>query len=188
MAAGPAGGGVLQESQGIQLALSGLQLAEGSDLNPTAGGSSFLTYSDQVLWLIALDVDNVAVPRLSETGSVTANLEINGTTTTSPNQYMQQAASNLTRLYHNDINVLFNLSESWYWGAIAPTWTNIYNPDGNTWELFPSVILTPPWTEKYFASLKYIGILGTNKYGIDGGIFKGKSLFVTTVQYNFSLL
>jgi hypothetical protein len=158
------------------------------DLNPAAGGSTFLTQSDQVLWLIALDVDNVAIPRVSETGSLTANLEINGTTTTSPNQYMQQAASNLTRLYHNDINILLNVSESWYWGAIAPTWTNIYNPDGNTWELFPSVILTPPWTEKYFASLKYIGILGTNKYGIDGGIFKGKSLFVTTFQYNFSLL
>jgi hypothetical protein len=156
-------------------------------LNPDAGGSSFTTYSDQVLWLIALDVDSVAIPRLSETGSLTANLEFNGTTTLSPSQYMQQAGGNLGRLYHNDINVLLNVGESWYWGAIAPTWTNIFNPDGNTWELFPSIVVTPPWTDKYFASLKYIGILGTNKFGVDGGIFKGKSLLVATFEYNFSL-
>jgi hypothetical protein len=64
----------------------------------------------------------------------------------------------------------------------------IYNPNGTTFEFFPSLLLTPTWTEKYFLSLKYIGILGTDKYNLDGGFFKGKSMFIAQFQYNFSLL
>jgi hypothetical protein len=157
-------------------------------LNPSEGGSSFITHSDQVLWLLALDLDNAPAPWLSETGSVTANLEINGTTTLSPNQYMQASASNLTRLYHNDINVLTSIGDSWYWAAIAPTWTSTFNPNGLTFTMFPSVVLTPPWTDKYFVKFTYIGIVGNNRYGTDNGYFKGKSQFVGNFQYNFSLL
>ena len=63
---------------------------------------------------------------------------------------------------------------SWWWGTVVPTVTGIYNPDANTWELFPSIVLTPPWTDKYFLNLQYIGILSNDKFSAyAGGVFKG---------------
>jgi len=155
---------------------------------PAGSQGSFVVHSDQVLWLGALDVSSASAPWLTKTGALNANLEIMGTTTLSPSNTDQVAPGYLNRLYHNDINLLLNVGATWYWGAIAPTWTMIYNPNGTTFEFFPSLLLTPTWTEKYFLTLKYIGILGTDKYGLDGGIFKGKSMFITQFQYNFSLL
>jgi hypothetical protein len=54
--------------------------------------------------------------------------------------------------------------------------------------VFPSLQLTPPWTDKYLLKLQWIEVLGTNQFGIDGGVFKGKSMLVAQFQYNFSLL
>ena len=155
--------------------------------NPTLGPKSFTTASDVVLWLMALDLDQAYVPWLTTTGTLTTNLEVQGTTVLSPSAYMQGAASSLNRVYHNDVNILLNVGSSWRWGSIAPTWTMIFNPNGQTWEFFPNLLLTPTWTSKYFLKLQYIGILGTDKYGADGGVFKGKSQLIAQFQYNFSL-
>ena len=155
---------------------------------PDGSEGSFVVHSDQVLWLGALDLDTAAAPWLTKTGTVTANLEVMGTTTLSPSNTDQVSPGYLNRLYHNDINMLLNLGATWYWGAIAPTWTMIYNPNGTTFEFFPSLVLTPTWTDKYFMTLKYIGIIGSDQYGLDGGFFKGKSMFISQFQYNFNLL
>jgi hypothetical protein len=93
------------------------------------------------------------------------------------------------RWRHNEENLLLNASTSWWWGAILATFTSIYNPDGNTWELFPSVVLTPPWTSKYSTMVQYIGVLSNDKYSAyAGGMFKGKSIILLQFQYNFNLV
>jgi hypothetical protein len=62
----------------------------------------------------------------------------------------------------------------------------IWNPSGNTTLLFPTLVVTPPWTNKYFATLGYVGILGNDRLNsFAGGIFKGKSLLYMGFQYNF---
>jgi hypothetical protein len=155
---------------------------------PAGSEGSFVVHSDQALWLGALDLDTAPAPWLTTTGTLNANLEVMGTTTLSPSNAMQVAPGYLNRLYHNDINMLLNVGTSWWWGSVAPTWTMIYNPNGETFEFFPSLVLTPTWTAQYFMTLKYIGILGTDEYGLDGGFFKGKSMFISQFQYNFSLL
>jgi hypothetical protein len=155
--------------------------------NRALGPKSFTTASDVILWLMALDLTQAYAPWLTQTGTLNGNLEIQGTTLLSPSKYMQGAAGTLNRVYHNDINILLNVGSSWRWGSIAPSWTMIFNPNGQTWELFPSVVLTPTWTSKYFLKLQYIGVLGTNQYGLDGGLFKGKSQLVAQFQYNFDL-
>jgi hypothetical protein len=133
-------------------------------------------------------LSSASAPWLTKTGTLNSNLEVMGTTTLSPSNAMQIAPGYLNRLYHNDISMLLNVGASWYWGAIAPTWTMIYNPNGETFLFFPSVLLTPTWTSKYFMSLKYIGILGSDQYNLNGGLFKGKSMFISQFQYNFTLL
>jgi hypothetical protein len=73
-------------------------------------------------------------------------------------------------------------------GAILPTYVMIWNPSGNTTVLFPTLVMTPPWTNKYFATLGYIGILGNDKFNsFAAGTFKGKSILYTAFQYNFIL-
>lgn len=149
---------------------------------------SAVIYSSTLNTLLALDIDNVAVPWLSRTGSLTANFEWNNYTILSPNQDMVYGGY-AERWRHNEENLLFSANTSWWWGAIAPTATVIYNPDGNTLELFPNVVLTPPWTDKYFLLLQYIGVLGNDRYSAyAGGVFKGKSMFLMQFQYNFSLV
>ena len=155
--------------------------------NPAVGAPSGLVRSDEVLWLFALDLDQAYAPWLTSTGNLTANVEIAGTTVLSYSHRMIDQGT-FEHVYHNDVNVLFNVGTSWLWGAVAPTWTNIYNPTGETFLLFPTIQLTPPWTNKYFMKLGYVGILGTNKFGFDGGVFKGKSLLYAQFQYNFSLM
>jgi hypothetical protein len=149
---------------------------------------SAVTRSDTVLWLIALDLDQAYTPWLTTTGNLTANFEVNGTTILSYSNNMQGAASYFERAYHNDINLLVSVSTSWWWGAVSPNWTTIYNPDGETFLLFPSLQLTPPWTNKYFMKLEWVDALGTNKFGLDGGVFKGLGMIFAQFQYNFSLL
>ena len=90
---------------------------------------------------------------------------------------------------HNEENLLINLTDSWYWGDIIPDLVGIYNPDGNTFLLFPNLFLVPPWSSKYSMLLEYIGILGNDPLSsFAGGGFKGKSIFLMQFQYNFSFL
>lgn len=138
--------------------------------------------------LVALDMDGLYVPWLTKTGTLTTNLEWNNYTINGYNPdlvYTFYAES----WRHNEEQVLFSANTSWWWGAILPTYTMIWNPSGNTTLLFPSITLTPPWTNKYFATLEYIGILGNDKYNsFAGGVFKGKSIMLMQFQYNFSLI
>jgi hypothetical protein len=93
------------------------------------------------------------------------------------------------RWRHNEENILFSVNTSWWWGSLVPAFAGIYNPDGNTWELFPNVVLTPPWTDKYFVNLQYIGIISNDKYSAyAGGVFKGKSILLLQFQYNLNLI
>ena len=65
----------------------------------------------------------------------------------------------------------------------------IWNPSGNTTLLFPTIVLTPPWTSKYFVMLEYIGVLGNDKFNsFAGGTFKGKSILLMQWQYNFAMI
>ncbi len=61
------------------------------------------------------------------------------------------------------------------------------NPKGTTFALFPSIVLDPPWTKKYFLKLQAIEILGSDKtWGIGG--FKSQSYLIAQFQYNFNLM
>jgi len=155
--------------------------------NTGVGAPDGITYSDTVYWILGLDLDSAYAPWASETGALTMNYEIDGTTILSYSHNMIYNPS-LQRIYHNDIGASVNIADSWWWGAIAPTWTMSWNPDGNTWLLFPNITLTPPWTNKYFMNVKWIEIMGTNQAGRDGGAFKGYSMLIFTFQYNFSLI
>jgi hypothetical protein len=152
------------------------------------GNRSAVAYSDTLNTLLALDLDQASAGWLSSTGSLTANLELNNYTIFHPNQNLVYSGY-AERWRHNEENILLNASTSWWWGAVVPTATAIYNPDGNTWELFPNIVITPPWTSKYSMMLQYIGILSNDKYSAyAGGVFKGKSMFLVQFQYNFMLV
>jgi len=146
------------------------------------------TYSDTVTWLMALDLDSAYTPWLTTTGNLNANFEFFDNTILSYSNKMQGAAGFWERAYHNDVQMLASVSTSWWWGAVSPNWTTIYAPEGLTFLSFPSVQLVPPWTNKYFMKLEWVDVEGTNKFGLDGGVFKGKDLFFAQFQYNFSLM
>jgi len=149
---------------------------------------SAVVYSSTLNTLMALDVDNLPVPQLTTTGTLTINLEWNNFTILSPSMDMVYDGY-AERWRHNEENFLLSASTSWWWGAAVPTVSGIYNPDGNTWELFPNVVLTPPWTDKYFLNLQYIGILSNDKFSAyAGGVFKGKSMLLMQFEYNFDLV
>ena len=149
---------------------------------------SAVAYSSTLNTLVALDLDDLQAPWLSSTGGLTINLEWNNYTILSPNENLAYGGY-AERWRHNEENLLFNASTSWWWGAVVPTFTSIYNPDGDTWELFPNVVFTPPWTNKYSLMLQYIGILSNDKYSsYAGGVFKGKSILLMQFQYNFNLI
>jgi hypothetical protein len=153
-----------------------------------ASRSSGVIYSSTLNTLLALDLDTMAAPWLTNTGNLTLNSEWNNYTILSPNKSMVYGGY-AQSWRHNEENLLFSASTSWWWGAIMPTISGIYNPDANTWELFPNIVLTPPWTDKYFLNLQYIGILSNDKFSAyAGGVFKGKSTLLLQFQYNFNLI
>jgi hypothetical protein len=149
---------------------------------------SAVIYSSTLNTLAALDVDNLATPWLTRTGTLTLNLEWNNYTILSPSKDMVYGEY-AERWRHNEESILFSANTSWWWGSLVANPAVIYNPDGNTWELFPSIVLTPPWTDKYLLMLQYIGILSNDKYSAyAGGNFKGKSILLMQFQYNFNLV
>jgi Protein of unknown function (DUF1302) len=149
---------------------------------------SAVTYSSTLNSLVALDIDNLAAPWLTRSGTLTTNFEWNNYTILSPNKDLVYGGY-AERRRHNEESLLISANTSWWWGAIVANPSAIYNPDGETWELFPSLTLTPPWTDKYLLTLQYIGILGNDKYSAyAGGNFKGKSLLLLRFQYNFTLV
>ena len=149
---------------------------------------SGVTRSDTVTWLMALDLDSAYTPWLTTTGNLTANFEFYDNTILSYSNSMQGGAGFFEHAYHNDVQMLASIGTSWWWGAVSPNWTTIYAPEGLTFLSFPSIQLVPPWTNKYFMKLEWVDVQGTNKFGLDGGVFKGKDLFFAQFQYNFSLM
>jgi hypothetical protein len=137
--------------------------------------------------LVALDLDGLFAPWLTSTGVLNANLEWNQFTISGYGKNLVYATY-AERWRHNEEQILFSTNTSWWWGAILPTYTMIWNPSGNTTLLFPTLVMTPPWTNKYFATLGYIGILGNDKFNsFAAGTFKGKSILYMQFQYNWIL-
>lgn len=156
------------------------------DRNPT--NLSGVKYSSTLNTLVALDVDSYSAFWLSRTGAATMNIEWQNYTILSPSKYISYVFTP-EQQRHNEENLLINLTDSWYWGDIVPDLVGIYNPDGNTFLLFPNLFLTPPWSAKYSVLLEYIGILSNDVLSsYAGGGFKGKSIFLAQFQYNFSFL
>ena len=144
-------------------------------------------FSDLVKYMLAIDLDQAYAPWLTTTGNLSANLEMIQTTLMDNCQLCYNGNALDGHQLKNDVSLLFNLGTSWWWSDFAPTWTMIWNPKGDTFALFPSLVLNPPWTKKYFMKLQAIEILGGDKMqGI--GLFKGQSQLLAQFQYNFNLL
>jgi hypothetical protein len=137
--------------------------------------------------MAALDVTNAYAPWLSTTGDLSANLEIFDSITLDMAKDMDLSDRNTSHLLKNPVQILFNAGTSWYYGDIAPTWTMIYGVKGNTFLMFPSVTLNPPWTKKYFVRFSAIEVLGGDRQSPQGGTFKGQSFLSALLQYNFQL-
>lgn len=152
--------------------------------------SSGIKYSDTLNTLVALDADQIYAPWLTSTGgSLTVNLEWNNYTILSPSRWLEEPVLTWQQKRHNEESFIFAASTSWWWQSIAPQWVNVYNPDGNTFLLFPNVALVPPWTSQYFMKLQYIGVISNNIMDdTAGGLLKGKNFILAQFQWNFNML
>jgi hypothetical protein len=144
-------------------------------------------WSDISKYMLALDLDQAYAPWLTSTGNLSANLEYVQTTVLDDCKQCWIGNALDGRLLKNDVNILFNIGTSWWWSDFAPTWTMIYNPKGTNFALFPSLVLNPPWTKKYFMKLQAIEVLGGDKMQ-NFGLFKGQSYLIAQFQYNFNIL
>jgi hypothetical protein len=144
------------------------------------------SYSDVVKWMLALDIDQAYAPWLTSTGNLSANLEVYDQIVMDyAATFVANAVSN--NIPKNDVSILFNIGTSWLWNDIQPSYTMIYGVKGTNMAIFPAVVLNPPWTKKYFVKLQAIELLGGDK--LNGvGFFKGQSMLLGTLQYNFNLL
>jgi hypothetical protein len=144
-------------------------------------------WTDETSYMLAIDLDQAYAPWLTSTGNLSANLE-----------YLQNTVLDNCKLCYvgndlnehqlkNDVYVLFHVGTSWWWSDFAPDWAMIWNPKGDTFAMFPSIVLNPPWTKKYFLKLQAIEILGGDKEaGL--GLYKGQSYLIAQFQYNFNLM
>lgn len=152
-----------------------------------------LRFSDVLSYMLALDLDQAYAPWLTTTGNLSANVEVLDQIVLDWNQSLQGITAlglggfENTTPAKNDVDILFNIGTSYWWNAVAPTWTMIYQVKGNTFAFFPSIQFNPPWTNKYFAKIGLVYVLGSDMgYGI--GNFKGQNILTITGQYNFSVL
>jgi len=144
-------------------------------------------WSDRMDYMLAIDLDQAYAPWLTSTGNLSANVEMIQTTIMDDCKQCWVGNALDRQLLKNDVSVLFNIGTSWWWSDFAPTWTMIWNPKGDTYALFPSIVLNPPWTKKYFMKLQAIEIMGGDKmWGI--GLFKGQSYLIAQFQYNFNVM
>ena len=146
-------------------------------------------FSDVVNWMAALDLTNAYAPWLSSTGDLSANLEVFDSIAMDTAKAMDANDRNPVHILKNPVQVLFNVGTSFYYADFAPTWTMIYGSKGNTFLLFPSITLNPPWTKKYFLKLQAIEVLGGDRQAAQvGGTFKGESFLSALLQYNFDIM
>ena len=177
--------------------------AEGTYINHQAaatwdyvGNPRGVRFTDSVNWMLALDIDQAYAPWLTDTGNLSANLEVYDHIDMDGNNSQMETFGPWTggaleseASIKNNVSTLLNIGTSWLWNDIEPAWTMVYSPKGKTVLLFPSVVLNPPWTKKYFMKLQAIEVLGgDNAYSQGGGILKGESLLTAQFQYNFNLL
>jgi hypothetical protein len=168
--------------RGEMLYLNHMSVEDQDPLNFTGQG-----WSDRVKYMLALDLDQAYAPWLTSTGNLSANLEVEQEIIMDNKKTYSNGNALAEHQLKNDVSVLFNFGTSWWWSDFAPTWTMIWNPKGDTFALFPSIILNPPWTKKYFMKLQAIEILGGDKlWGI--GLFKGQSYLIAQFQYNFNVM
>ena len=146
-----------------------------------------IRYSDVVKYMLAIDLDQAYAPWLTSTGNLSANLEVEDTINMDDAKTCTFTALD-SKCLKNDVSLLFNFGTSWWWSDFAPTWTMIWNPKGDTFALFPSIVLNPPWTKKYFMKLQAIEILGGDLRTPSIGDFKGQSYLIAQFQYNFNLM
>ena len=160
------------------------------------GNPDGVRYSDTVNWMLALDIDQAYAPWLTDTGNLSANVEVFDSISMDGNNSQQESSGPWTggaleseAVIKNNVSTLLNVGTSWLWNDIEPAWTMVFSPKGRTFLLFPSVVLNPPWTKKYFMKLQAIEVLGGDQaYSQGGGILKGQSLLTAQFQYNFDLL
>jgi len=145
-------------------------------------------FTDVVKYMLAIDLDQAYAPWLTSTGNLSANFELFHTIIMDNCKLCYFGNALNQRQLKNDVNLLFNVGTSWWWSDFAPTWTMIFNPKGRTFALFPSIVLNPPWTKKYFLKLQAIEILGGDKEQAGVGLFKGQSYLLAQFQYNFNVL
>ena len=147
--------------------------------------------------MLALDIDQAYAPWLTSTGNLSANIEVlrRDRDGLAPRHVRNLWTVDRWRcletdtIIKNNVSTLFNIGTSWLWNDIEPAWTMVFNPKGRTFLLFPSVVLNPPWTKKYFMKLQAIEVLGGDSGPAQaGGILKGQSLLTAQFQYNFNLL
>jgi hypothetical protein len=144
-------------------------------------------WSDVVKYMLAIDLDQAYAPWLTSTGNLSANLEVLHSIVMDNAKTFYLGNDLNSHQLKNDVSVLFNIGTSWWWSDFAPTWTMIWNPKGDNFALFPSIILNPPWTKKYFMKLQAIEILGGDKeWGT--GLFKGQNYLIAQFQYNFNVM
>jgi hypothetical protein len=144
-------------------------------------------WTDIVKYMLAIDIDQAYAPWLTSTGNLSANVEMIQTTVMDDCKLCYTGNDLNSAQLKNDVSVLFNVGTSWWWSDFAPTWTMIWNPKGDNFALFPSIILNPPWTKKYFLKLQAIELLGGDK--MEGtGLFKGQNYLIAQFQYNFNLM
>jgi hypothetical protein len=74
---------------------------------------SAVVYSSTLNTLMALDVDNMAVPWLTSTGTLTTNFEWNNYTILSPDRNMVYSGY-AERWRHNEQNLLLSAGTSWW--------------------------------------------------------------------------
>jgi hypothetical protein len=153
-------------------------------------------YDDSVNWMLAADIDQAYAPWLTDTGNLSANVEVMDHIAMDSNGSMTEQSAPWTGgggepegSMKNNVSALLNVGTSWLWNDIEPAWTMVFNPKGRTFLLFPSVVLNPPWTKQYFVKLQAIEILSGDISSIQaGGLLKGQSLLTAQFQYNFDLL
>jgi hypothetical protein len=137
--------------------------------------------------MAAIDLDQAYAPWLTSTGNLGANVEVEDNITMDLNKTENVGNDVDSQPPKNDVSVLLNLGTSWWWSDFAPSFTMIYQPKGRNMAMFPSIVLNPPWTKKYFLKLQAIEVLGgANNNAL--GLFKGESLLTAQFQYNFNLL
>jgi hypothetical protein len=148
---------------------------------------SGIRYSDVVKVMGALDIDQAYAPWLTSTGNLTAFFEFYDDITMDNNKFTPVGGLISRRNDKNEVFTLASIGTGWFWEDIEPTWTMIYQPKGTTFALFPTLVLNPPWTKKYFVKLQAIEVMGGDMlHGL--GLFKGQSLLTAQLQYNFNLL